>query len=320
MKMKEVKVLISVAIVSLLFLVSCAPKVMVPVTRPAEINLIGIKRVAIGDINGNAGSALSDLLAQKLFESGHYEVLDRQNINTLMREHNLNLSGAVDEQTSVKIGGLLGASALIMGNSNGQYNQRTQIGDRYKCSKPGGVCKDYKKIGEGKINTMLKVVDLKTGKIIAVKNFTDAKSDSAWEANEWPPDIDRDAIMGGILNMTANRFMKMIAPYTDHVRVEFEDSKIPEVKAGIVTAQSGQWDNASIQFKNATDSNPNDAAAWYNSGLAYMYTYRFDEAIQAFNRSNALKPSSKCAQEIANCNQLRADKKRLDAQVEGRSK
>jgi tetratricopeptide (TPR) repeat protein len=318
LKMKVSKVLLIIVIIFSLFLVSCAKKAIVPITRPAEINLVGIKRIAMGDITGNAGTALSDILTQKLFESGRYEVLDRQNINALMREHNLNLSGAVDEATAVKIGGLLGTSAMIFGSSNGQYSQKTEIGQRYSCGskREPSVCQEYKKIGQGRISTTLKVVDLKTGKIVAIKNFSEQGSDSASENNEWPPDLDQDVIMGKILNTTAAQFMKMIAPYTDFVSVEFDDdSKMPEVNAGIESAQKGLWDSASIQFKNAVDRNPSDAAAWYNLGLAYMYTYRFDDAIQAFNRSNSIKPSSKCSQEIANCNSLRAEKKKLDAQM-----
>lgn len=316
--MKVSKVLLIVFIIFSLFLIGCAKKAVVPITRPADINLVGIKRIAIGDITGNAGTALSDILTQKLFESGRYEVLDRQNINTVMREHNLNMSGAVDEATAVQIGGLLGTSAMIFGSSNGQYSQNTEIGQPYSCGskRESKVCRDYKKNAQGRITTTLKVVDLKTGKIIAIKNFSEEGSDSAWEANEWPPDIDRDVLMGKILNATASKFMKMIAPYTDFVSVEFDDdSNMPEVNAGIESAQKGLWDSASIQFKNAVDRNPNDAAAWYNLGLAYMYTYRFDDAIQAFNRSNSIKPSSKCSQEIANCNSLRAEKKKLDAQM-----
>ena len=121
------------------------------------------------------------------------------------------------------------------------------------------------------------------------------------------------------MNHTANRFMKMIAPYIEYVRVEFEKSDTPGVEAGIVTAQSGQWDSASEQFKGAVKANPNDPAAWYNLGLAYTYTYRYDEAIDAFNRSNSLKPNSKYANQIANCNRLREEKRKLDAQMEGRT-
>jgi len=33
----------------------CAPSMMVPVTRPAEINLRGINKIAIGEIRGDGG-------------------------------------------------------------------------------------------------------------------------------------------------------------------------------------------------------------------------------------------------------------------------
>ena len=124
--MKNVGTLLIAIIISVLIVTGCAPSANIPVTRPAEINLVGIKRIAIGGINGNAGAPLSDLLAQRLFESGYYEVLDRQNIDSLMREHNLNLSGAVDKEASAKFGRLLGVSALIFGSSNVQYSVRIE--------------------------------------------------------------------------------------------------------------------------------------------------------------------------------------------------
>lgn len=316
--MRKFNLLIVVFMISLFLLVSCAPSARVPVTRPAEINLVGIKRLAIGDIEGNTGVVISEILAQKLFESGHYEVLDRQNINSLMREHNLNLSGAVDESSAAKIGGLLGASALVFGRSNGQYQVRSETSKTYY-DKNKNPYKYYSRIGEARINTTLKVVDMTTGKIIAIKNLTQESSDTNRERNQRPANPDQDVIMGEALNKTAKRFMKMIAPYTEYVRVQFADSKVPQVKAGIVSAQSGQWESAEVQFKSAVDANPSDPDAWYNLGLAYMYTYQFDKAINAFNRSNGLKPSSNCAQQIAQCNQLAANKRKLDAQTEGRT-
>ena len=105
---KQSKVLMNTVVLSVLFLASCAPSVRVPVTRPAEINLMGIKRVAIGQIDGNVGASLSDVLSQRLFESGRYEIMDRQNMNTLMKEHNLNMTGIIDDQTSVRLGNLSG--------------------------------------------------------------------------------------------------------------------------------------------------------------------------------------------------------------------
>ena len=313
--MKNIKVLTVLSILSLLLIESCSSVAKIPVTRPAEINLTGIKRVAIGNIEGDTGLVLSDLLSQKLFESGHYEVLDRQNINALLREHNLNLKGAINKQTSIKLGGLLGASALIFGKSNGQYRQINKVGDPYNCSKNGRVCRTYTKTGEGRVNATLRVVDLQTGKIIAIKSYAGEDSDSVLVVNGWPSNPDETGIIYKILNTIANKFMKMVAPYTEYVSVKFENSNTPGVEAGIIAAQAGQWDSASVQFKNAVNTNPNDAAAWFNLGLAYMYTNQFDDSIQALNKSNGLNPSSKSVQEISNCKRLKADRKKLSGQM-----
>lgn len=315
--MKNGKGLLSAAVGFLLFLTGCAPTVQVPVIRPAEINLVGVKRIAIGSIEGNTGYAMSDLLAQRLFESGYYEVLDRQHIDFLLREHDLSLSGFIDERTSVKIGGLLGVSALIFGTSNCQYSVVTNVGETRK-SDNGAMYRDYTKTGNGSLRTSLKVVDLKTGKLLAIKQFSEKNSAATRARNQWPPDPDADMVIGGMMDRTVSRFMKMIAPYTEYITVEFEDSDLPEVQAGIMSAQSGQWESAMFQFERAVASYPGDAAALYNLGVAYTYTQRFDEALQVLNRSNALKPSSKCAYQISVCNDLTAEKRKLDMQTQGR--
>ncbi len=207
--MKKGRMFWSAIILSVIFFVCCAPSTKTSVTRPAEINLVGIKRIAMGNIDGDTGSALSDRLVQKLSESGRYEVVDRKKSDALMKEHSLNITGAVDEQTAAKIGGLLGADALIFGSSNGQYRQKIEISDT-KCGYE--LCKEYSKIGDGRINTTLNVVDLKTGKTLANKTFSDTGSDSNKQLREPPPDLDRNAIMGDILAKTVDKFMKMTAP------------------------------------------------------------------------------------------------------------
>ncbi len=106
----------------------CAPSMMVPVTRPAEINLRGINKIAIGEINGNGGQTVSDLLTSKLFESGKFEVLDRAHLDRIMREHSLNLSGAVDEKSAAELGKLVGAAVLVFGNmSTFKYEQQSSV-------------------------------------------------------------------------------------------------------------------------------------------------------------------------------------------------
>jgi tetratricopeptide (TPR) repeat protein len=56
------------------------------------------------------------------------------------------------------------------------------------------------------------------------------------------------------------------------------------------------------------------AKAYFNMGLAYQYSDQHDKALEAFNKSYTIDPSSDCAKEIANCKRLRYEKRKLDEQ------
>jgi tetratricopeptide (TPR) repeat protein len=304
---------VCISILAIFVIAGCAPSMRVPVTRPAEINLKGVDKIAIGEIKGNIGQGVADLLTNRLFESDRFEVVDRENLDRIMREHRLNLVGAVDKDTAAEVGKLTGASALIFGSANAKYKQQTSKSKWYK-NKDGSSYRFYHKTGKAKVNTNLRVVDLTTGKILAVKSFTEEASKKDWERNEWPADIDKDAVISEAANSTIDAFMKMIAPYTDYVSVSFEKSKLPEVESGVNYAKQGMWKDALEQLELAVRNSPDDAGAWYNLGIAYEYNYMFEKAIEAFKKANSIKPSDKYINEISNVKRLEAERKKLAQQ------
>ena len=294
-------------------LLSCAPSARIPVLKPAEINLRGIDKIAIGDIKGNVGSNIADLLTSRLFESDQLDVVDRSNLSRIMREHELNMSGVINNDTAVKIGKLVGASALIVGNANVKYDLKRWKGKPWK-DKEGKWHQSYNVKGTAKVNSTLKVVGLTTGKVLAAKSISKEAKDSERENNQWPQDPDKDAIISSAVNSVINTFMKMIAPYTVYVNVKFEKSKLPESEAGINFAKQGQWEDALAQFKSAKDKNPTDPCVWFNLGLAYEYNFMFRQAIEAFKEANKIKPCGKYVAEISNVKRLQADREKLERQ------
>jgi len=294
----------------------CAPSMMVPVTRPAEINLRGINKIAIGEVRGDGGQVITDLLTTKLFESGKFEVVDRANLDRIMKEHSLNLSGAVDEKTASQLGKLVGAAVLVFGNiSMFKYDMKASKGDPWK-DKQGNYHQTHYKKGIGKVNATLQVVGLTTGTVLAAKTITRQAEDQKSADNEWPEDPDRDAVMGAAVNDTVATFIKMIAPYTDYVNVTFakNDSKLPELEKGVNFAKAGQWNDAIEQFKTATQKDPTHQGAHWNLGLAYEYTNQFDKAEESLKTANKIASCEKCIQEISNVKRLAAERKKLEEQ------
>ena len=292
---------------------SCAPSTRVPITRPAEINLKGFKKIAVGQIKGNIGTSVSDRIETMLFESGYFEVVDRENVDRIMKEHSLNLSGVIDSNTAGEVGKLVGASALIFGRSSMKYDLKRSKSKEYK-DKKGKSYRYYHIKGTAKVNTTFKVVDLITGKILAAKSISEEAHGKNREKNQYPEKPDRDAIIEEAVNNTLNAFMRMIAPYEDYVKVKFEKSKLPEGKNGISLAKNGDWESALDQFKLAVKKSPTDHGAWYNLGIGYEYNYIFKEAIEALEKANRIKPSEKYIREIANVKQMKAEREKLDAQ------
>lgn len=83
-------------------------------------------RVAVMDFNeefdrswwqkGRMGQKASTLINQALYEAGAFQLIERREIDTIMKEHNLASSGAVTAQTAVQLGKLLGADYMLLGS------------------------------------------------------------------------------------------------------------------------------------------------------------------------------------------------------------
>lgn len=294
----------------------CAPSMMVPVTRPADINLRGINKIAIGEIRGDGGQVVSDLLTSKLFESGKFEVVDRANLNRIMQEHSLNLGGAVDEKSAAQLGKLVGAAVLVFGNiSTYKYEIKKTYDDPW-VDKEGKRHQTFYVKGTAKVTASLQVVGLTTGAVLAAKTISKEMENKNSADNGWPEAPDQDATVGAAVNATVDTFLKMIAPYTEYVNVTFakNDSKLPELEQGVKFAKAGQWNEAIEQFKAATVKDPTHQGAHYNLGLAYEYNNQFDKAEEALKTANKIESCDKCITEISNVKRLAAERKKLEAQ------
>jgi tetratricopeptide (TPR) repeat protein len=302
-----------------LALTGCATTVTVPVQRPAEINLKGVKRIAIGEITGHGGEIIADLVTSKLFESGRFEVLERAQMEKIFKEHALSLTGAIDPTTAAQLGKLTGAQVLILGNVAMYKTDPIQLKTRrYETKK--GVHYDYEKTVTAKVNFTLKVVELETGKILAVKTINEEAKRTTSETDEYPPDPDKDAALNEAVNKAVDQFIKTISPYWEQVKVKFcrpgiFKSPPPDLREGERLAKAGMWEEALEKFKAAAESRPTDKCAWYDLGIAYLYTNRFNEAEKAFKEAFKLG-CQEAVKQIAIVKRRIEEVKKLEEQIE----
>lgn len=61
------------------------------------------------------GPAISDWLVEGLVQTGKFRVMERRELDSVLQEQGLSLSGAVDDKTAVQVGKLLGCQLVVLG-------------------------------------------------------------------------------------------------------------------------------------------------------------------------------------------------------------
>ena len=131
----------------ILFFMSCiSPNIAV--NRKADFSKI--KRIAVLNFSGPNGAVASDIITITLLKHG-VDVVERQNIDSVIKELNLSNSDMINSNTRKRIGNLLGVDAIITGNIT-------------KC-KP-----ETKYIMKNSGNSFYAITELK-GKNIFIQNF-----------------------------------------------------------------------------------------------------------------------------------------------------
>ena len=94
----------------------CSKKVLINVKKPAQYNVSDIKRVAVLDFNGpgESGRVITRKFTNKLWKTQYFSVMERQELQKILEEHALQMSGVIDDSTVVEFGRILGVDGLFV--------------------------------------------------------------------------------------------------------------------------------------------------------------------------------------------------------------
>lgn len=109
-------------------------------------------------LGSRLGFAAADELTTQLVKTGEFAVVERQQIESVLAEQKLGMSGAVDAATAARIGKLLGAQAVVTGSI-------TQFSLDRKSAGIGPLAASYT---EAESMLDVRVVNATTGEIIVV--------------------------------------------------------------------------------------------------------------------------------------------------------
>lgn len=110
-------------VVSVMFVYSV---VMAGMPRVAVMKLED--KTAYRGYSWDLGGGIADMLVTELVNSKKFKVIERAELESLMQEQKLGLSGAVTAQTAAQIGKILGVEYMVIGSVNEYGTKESDIG------------------------------------------------------------------------------------------------------------------------------------------------------------------------------------------------
>jgi len=87
-----------------------------PPGRPTKVFLAVLDLDLSAGIPSEVKTSLSDILREQLWKTGRFRVVDRNNMERIMKEQGFQLSDCTSKECAVKVGQLLGVEEMVTGN------------------------------------------------------------------------------------------------------------------------------------------------------------------------------------------------------------
>lgn len=312
--------------------------VVVPVTKPAEINLRGKNEIIVSDLTPanpwdpnliRGGQILADMVRENLAGS-NFKIIDRNHLGRIMTELQLATSDLASPEGQLKLGRLMTGSVMVTGRMDNYEAGSEVTGERQKCKRyEDGEeivyrCVVYTRNAYSTVRASFSVIDIESSQNLKTKML--ACENTAWTqaTDAEPAYIDLEALIQQCALQVADDFTKVVAPWTQYERAYFQkDGSLPTLEIGIKYAQAGEWDLAIVNFQRAIDaaaSNPKikvkaAGKAYWNLGLAFEFTGRFDEAAEYVKKAYELSNDGDYLNELDRIRRMKADSARLREQL-----
>lgn len=122
--------------------------------------------------NKTPGDGMADMLTTELVKSGKYTVIERKEIDQIMQEQNLGMTGRITEQSAAQVGKLLGVELAVVGAVTEFGGTKGDTGGRIK-GFGIGVSKQTATVAVD-----VRFINTNTGEILAADNVRKEESSS----------------------------------------------------------------------------------------------------------------------------------------------
>ncbi len=341
---------IAALLFSLQLLLACAAptRIDTSVVLPARFHeTTTIRDIAVLPFAGPDGAAftaeIEEVLAKvRIDEKPYFKLVDRTNLDKILSEMKLSMSGMFDQETAGKVGKMVGAKGIYTGvvtvssvvdspyteNRSRCVSYHTVYYTIKNTRIPVQVCTAWQNYPVGctkrvaTFSLVPKLIDVETGRILYSNSISHTVSDSA--CTDKRPVADSLTLLNNAKAAVKNEFRSDVAPYKTNVTLELADSTddIPtdeakkKFKSGLRFARANRMDRACEFWKDASALSPKSFSILYNLGICAELYGQLEQALETFNKADRLleKPDKRVSEAISRVSSSIEKQKRLQQQ------
>jgi hypothetical protein len=283
------------------------PKVSTRISHPPGLG-IQVRKVAFGPESGTGAKEFTDKLSERFVSAG-VEVIEREQLDTLLREHNFNRSAYADPYAAPEMGKILGPSVMVFANMQRYTTDKKRLTNDWKDGK-GVRHRTYISQLKVYVRASVRAVDLATGRRFAQQVldetpvFENKINDDC--CAEYPDEYQG---LDAAMNTVVERAARMFVPWNEVVDLYYFDDKDCGLKQAYNRHKGGDIQGALDQSLLNIDTckalpKQNDKVlghAYHNVGMGYFATGDLPKALEYLNEAERIKPGKIFEEAIAEC-------------------
>lgn len=210
-----------------------------------------------------------------------YQVIERDQLQKVLKEQRLSLSGALDENSAAEVGKVLGLDVIIMGNVSYTSTDKKGASLLGMTTTSNTYCLKRTTTVRG----TMKIVSVETAQIVGTKNATFTMSENKCD-NQVSTLKKPEEYAEILFKSMARAFTDYFAPGYQYVEYEMEKVKLKEFKSQSQEAmeyiENGDLDRAFPIVYAMFEADSYNPKAAYNLGVLYEMVGAYDEAFEYY--------------------------------------
>jgi tetratricopeptide (TPR) repeat protein len=230
----------------------------------------GIDKVSVGLFKVEDGETF-----QKGVKTSIFSFVERTEMERILKEQTLSMSGVIDDSQAAQVGKILGIDAIISGSTNWNEN--------YESS-------SVRRVRKVRATISMKIISVNTGQVLAIfsKDVT-KESSSSYDAKtgNWTAMTATNLLVDQAFDALVKMAADYVAPIFEQVKPDYRKIKVKDhavkgKKAMELIEDQKDYEGAFTLYKSIVEADPYCAEGLCNIAHIYLTYGNFEKAVEYY--------------------------------------